>query len=58
LGCRNSTLLGCAPSVLANLRLCRRPRAGEDEAVVAIAERFGADASALRRVVEEVEDDG
>jgi hypothetical protein len=50
--------LGCAPDVLARLRLCRRPgaagpsrTAGED--VEEVARHFGIDAGALRRIVEE-----
>jgi hypothetical protein len=53
-----AALLGRAPDVLTALRLCRRPgeaaparTAGED--VATIARRFGLDAGALRRVVEE-----
>jgi hypothetical protein len=53
-----AALLGCAPSVLTQLRLCWWPSAAlplrtAEEDVTAIAERFGIDAGALRRVVEE-----
>jgi hypothetical protein len=50
--------LGSAPSLLPQLRLCRCPsaalpsRTAADD-VVEIAARFGLDATALRRVVEE-----
>jgi hypothetical protein len=53
-----AALLGCNPAVLTPLRLCRRPGAGEpswtwEEDVAEIARRFGLDAAALGRVVEE-----
>jgi hypothetical protein len=44
------------PSALAGLRLCRRPAPGaglSEEDVGAIARRFGCDARALRRILEE-----
>jgi hypothetical protein len=50
--------LGCAPAVLTQLRLCRRPGAAEPGRTTAedraeIARRFGIDTAALGRVVEE-----
>jgi hypothetical protein len=53
-----AALLGCAPDVLTQLRLCRRPaaalpsRTAADD-VVEIAARLGLDTAALRLVVEE-----
>jgi hypothetical protein len=53
--------LGCAPAVLTQLRLCRRPGEAEpsrtvEEDVAQIAGRFGIDPAALRRAVEEAAD--
>jgi hypothetical protein len=54
-----AALLGCHDTaVLTPLRLCRRPGAAlplrlEEQDVRDIAERFGLDASALRRVIDE-----
>ncbi|HKI36887.1 MAG TPA: hypothetical protein VKA46_33855 [Gemmataceae bacterium] len=52
--------LGCAPAVLASVRLCRRPGAAApdrtaEEDVAEIARRFGLDAEALARVVQEAD---
>jgi hypothetical protein len=54
-----AAVLGCAPAVLTDLRLCRRPGAAArrrpaDEDVAAIAQRYGLDAAALRRIADEV----
>jgi hypothetical protein len=51
-------VLGCAPTVLTDLRLCRRPGAAEPartaaEDMASIARRFGLDAAVLGRVVAE-----
>jgi hypothetical protein len=47
---------GCPVVTLTNLRLCRRPDGEElQEGAHRIAERFGLDAAALVRVVEEME---
>jgi hypothetical protein len=51
-----ATRLGCHVVTLTNLRLCRRPGAEIQEEVARIAERFGLDAAALGRVVDEMED--
>jgi hypothetical protein len=54
-----AALLGCARDVLTHLRPCRRPGAAEptwtaEGDVQAIARRFGCEAGALRRMLEEV----
>jgi hypothetical protein len=53
-----AAVLGCSPSVLAQLRLCRRPGAAApgrtaEEDTAQIAGRFGIDAAALLRIVQE-----
>jgi hypothetical protein len=53
-----AAVLGCAPSALADLRLCRRPGAAApgrtaEEDLAEIAGRFGIDPAALGRIVEE-----
>jgi hypothetical protein len=53
-----ASLLGCTPAVLVSLRLCQMPGAAAPrrtavQDVADICRRFGADADALRRVVEE-----
>jgi hypothetical protein len=50
-------LLGCAPAALPGLRLCRRPGAAApgrtaEEDVADIAQRYGLDAAAPRRLVD------
>jgi hypothetical protein len=53
-----AAVLGCPVAMLTQLRLCRRPGAATpgrtiEEDVATIAQRFGVDATALRRVVDE-----
>jgi hypothetical protein len=53
-----AAVLGCTPNALTQLRLCRRPGVAEpgrtaEEDVAVSATRFGIDAAALRRIVEE-----
>ncbi|HKI37990.1 MAG TPA: hypothetical protein VKA46_39415 [Gemmataceae bacterium] len=52
--------LGCAPTVLTSLRLCRRPGAAAperttDQDISDIARRFGIDPAALARIVQEAD---
>jgi hypothetical protein len=54
-----AALLGCNVAVLTPLRLCHRPGTAEpswptEEDVLEIARRFGMDAAALGKVIEEV----
>jgi hypothetical protein len=53
-----AALLGCTPDVLTHLRLCRRPGAAPPDwtaeaDILAIVGRFGCDAVALQRVLED-----